>query len=500
MKTNTYIIVKSMLMHEDKFTYQTIGDELNISSKTIRNQLSKIEAILSEHNIKLLKQSGVGLQIIGEKKDVLECYNFCNSNLNVTEISSDIRKNVLIYLLLTKQSKITIGFLENLFFITRPSIYNDLKDIENYFNEFDIKIIKSRKNGIEIITGEKRRRKCLLDYSTKMFEQKKDNYSNLKKIMSWMDYLYNNEENHNRTYIQNFISNIENYASFKITKIELDRMINWFLISIDRIKTFNYVNLDLDLKNKIRNKKIIEYIENNKKYLENKFNITLNESEIIYLASLLSSNVTSSFSSVYEESLNPKNLFSIIKEFCDELDNPICFFDKVYFENKFLPYLEKYIQKLNFEYDLYNPLTQEIKAEYSKLYKLSKNINPILNKYNLKEFDESGLATLTLLLADIMEMQIKTLKVYYILKNNIFEDDLNIHILKNNLTNVEIITDDNIENYDKDDIDLIISHEEIKKINTPVFVYPSLITQNFLKILKLNVEEIVNNKEKQVFK
>ena len=60
--------------------------------------------------------------------------------------------------------------------------------------------------------------------------------------------------------------------------------------------------------------------------------------------------------------------------------------------------------------------------------------------------------------------------------------------------------DDNIENYDKDDIDLIISHEEIKKINTPVFVYPSLITQNFLKILKLNVEEIVNNKEKQVFK
>ena len=107
MKTNTYIIVKSMLMHEDKFTYQTIGDELNISSKTIRNQLSKIEAILSEHNIKLLKQSGVGLQIIGEKKDVLECYNFCNSNLNVTEISSDIRKNVLIYLLLTKQSKIT---------------------------------------------------------------------------------------------------------------------------------------------------------------------------------------------------------------------------------------------------------------------------------------------------------------------------------------------------------------------------------------------------------
>lgn len=501
MKSDKYAIAKLILLQDTVFTYQKLADSLQVSSKTIRNQIDDVEQLLSEYDIFLDRQPGVGINIEGNRQNILDCYKQCLIEIKDSkELSSSIRKNIIIYTLLTKNKKITMSYLENLLFITRPSIYNDLKEIENYFVDYDIKINKSRKEGIQLICGEKRKRKCLLDWSTSMLNEDKVNYYLYPEIINYMDFVFGDVNNHHRTYLRNFILNLENYSSLNITHGELDRMITLFLISFDRMQKGNYVNLNLDLKNKIKNKKIIQFIEEHTATLNLKFGVVLNENEIIYLTSLLSSNITSSFDIAFSESSNPQLLFEIIGIYYNTLQDYIVSFDKDYFRHKLFPYLEKVMQKSNFEYDLFNPHTDTIQVLYPKLYSLAKLINPIMKKVANKELNSSGIATLTLLLADIKELQINKLVCYYILNNSIFEDDLNIHILQNNIPNLEILTDENITHTSDDQIDFIISSEPIVNINRPVFLAPPLYTSEFLTLLKSTVKEIRLSKENSFYK
>ncbi|MEG0359648.1 MAG: PRD domain-containing protein [Anaerorhabdus sp.] len=501
MKTDKHAIAKLILLQERTFTYQNLADTLHLSSKTIRNQIDDVEDFLNKYNIELYRQAGVGIELVGKRQDILNCYKQCLIEIKDShELSSTIRKNIIIFSLLTKSKKVTMSYLEDLLFITRPSIYNDLKEIEKFFEVNDVVIEKTRKTGIELICGEKRRRKCLLDWATLMLKEDKVNYYSYPEIINYMDYIFGDFNNHYRTYLRNFILNIENLAKFKITHSELERTITLFLISFDRIKSGNTITINQELKKKIKNIHILEFIKENESKLNSKFNIQLNENEILYLASLLSSNSTSSFEVAFQESSNPKLLFEIIDIFYNTLQDHMIEFDKDYFRVKLFPYLEKVMQKSNFEYDLYNPNEDTIKVLYPKLFSLANLINPIMMKIVNKDLPSSGIATITLLLADISLIQINKLVCYYVVANNIFEQDLNIHTLKNNIPNLEVVTDDNIIDFSDSEIDFIISSEPIETVKVPVFIAPQVFTPEFLVLLKQNVKDIVEKKSNSFFK
>ncbi|MEA4875840.1 BglG family transcription antiterminator [Anaerorhabdus sp.] len=501
MKVDKYSIAKLILLQERTFTYQKLADTLHLSSKTIRNQIDDVEEFLNKYDIELYRQPGIGIELVGQRQDILNCYKQCLVEIKDShELSSTIRKNIIVFNLLTKSKKITMSYLEDLLFITRPSIYNDLKEIEEFFETNDVKIEKTRKTGIELICGEKRKRKCLLDWATSMLKEDKVNYYSYPEIINYMDYVFGDFNNHYRTYLRNFILSVENFAKFKITHSELERIITLFLISFERIQKGYTITINHELKKKLKNVKILEFMKENDAKLNSKFGIQLNDNEILYLSSLLSSNSTSTYEVAFQESSNPKLLFEIIDIFYNTLQDYMIEFDKDYFRVKLFPYLEKVMQKSNFEYDLYNPNEETIKVLYPKLFNLAKLINPIMNEIVNKELPSSGIATITLLLADISLIQINKLVCYYVVTNNIFEQDLNIHTLKNNIPNLEVVTDETIINFSASDIDFIISNEPIDTVKIPVFIAPLVFTPEFLILLKQNVKEIIEKKANSFFK
>ncbi len=501
MKTDKYTIIKAMLSQEDTFTYQQLAGLLNLSSRTIRNQIVDIEEVLSHYNITCFRHPGVGIQIQGSREDILNCYQFCTNQIkNSSALPSAIRKNIILFTLLTQSKKLSMRYFEDLLYITRPSIYNDLKEIEQGLSNYDIHISKSRKDGLFLVTGEKRRRNCLLDWALSMKDKELDNYYAYPKLLLFLEYLFDDDKNKNRTFLKSFIKKLDEYAHLNIVPDELERITTLFLISFTFVQKESYVNINKNLVKKIRNTKIIDYLKKHVADLNLYFNMQMNDGELLYMASLLSSTMTSSFEVAYEESVNPPLLFEVIDLYYKELLHHLQPFDVEYFKIKLFPFLEKVMQKSNFVNDLYTPLHDEIKTLYPRLYECASAINPIMLEKLYEQLNDSGIATLTLLLASIKEKQTLQLTCHYIPTNLLFDDDLKINIIKRNIPNLTIITDETISTTEKENIDFIITHQPLPSSTIPVFVAPHLFTDEFIALLKRTVSDILAKKEKDFYR
>lgn len=500
MKTDKYYIIKQMLLQEEKFTYNCLAKQLAISTKTIRNQIPEIEELLNEYNIKVFRSPGFGVQIQGDKADILRAYKDSLEKIKDNKnLRSNIRQNVILYHLLTSE-RITMRFLENILYITRPSIYNDLKEIQNRLEAFSIEIKQSRKSGISLVTGEKRIRKCLLHFSDDLAKEDINEYQQFPEIIKFMANIFDNQKNFQRTFMTNILDSLQHFADLKPVYDEVERNITFLIITFERIKKGYFVTLNKNIENNIKNQKVLEFFLLKQDEINRKFAITLTKTEIIYIASVLSTNNSKSFDSAYQESSNPKLLMEIIEEFYRELQKYIIYFDIEPFKNQLFPFLEKLLQKSNFDLDVFNPNQEKIENNYAKLNKLAYLINPIMKRKVNEELPASAIASITLLLANIKEVNTKSITVYYVVNNGIFEKDLNIRLLKNNIPNIKVITDEQIHYRYEKNIDFILSSNPILKIETPVLLAPALFDREFIQLLKKNVEEIQEQKKERFYR
>ena len=68
MVNNRFLdVIKILLEHDDYITINAISKRLQISNKTIRNDLKQVEEWLKENDLTLVKKTGVGVTILGKQ-------------------------------------------------------------------------------------------------------------------------------------------------------------------------------------------------------------------------------------------------------------------------------------------------------------------------------------------------------------------------------------------------------------------------------------------------
>ena len=66
MVNNRFLdVIKILLEHDDYITINAISKRLQVSNKTIRNDLKQVEEWLKENDLTLVKKTGVGVTILG---------------------------------------------------------------------------------------------------------------------------------------------------------------------------------------------------------------------------------------------------------------------------------------------------------------------------------------------------------------------------------------------------------------------------------------------------
>lgn len=492
MKTNIYLLAKLMLMEKNIFTYNDIALKANISNKTIRNNIKTIADFLNTYKLNVKKSPGVGIKIIGDKLNKLQCYKDCEQKiLTSNKIPSKIRQNIIAYLLLNGNRKVTISYLEKQLFITRPSIYNDLKFIETFFNKYNIHINKTRKNGFALVAGEKRIRHCLLDLSFKLNNDSIDNYTIVGQIIDFIKIIEINSKYYN--HIKEFINQAAKASNTSITSSDLNRAIIFMIVGFERIKNHHYVTINPNTINKIKNKELAYFIKNNLSKLAKKFILEINDEETTYISAQLSAYMTASLEDLLKESSNPELLIKIINNFYNQLKTKIMLIDDSILKTNLFPFLEKTMQKFNFDYDCYNPNTPIIKKQYPELFKLATLINIEIHKYINTTLPDDALATITLLLASFQEKYITKIKCFYLSKEHPFKQQLTLNILNNNLANIDIYLVEDEESVDYN-YDLILSTVDNLKFHKNVINIPAIINDEFILLLNEKLKEIRNQK------
>ncbi len=500
MNIRVFQIAKLLLGKTTTTTYDSIAKELQVSSKTIRNQIHDVESFLHTYQISLQKRAGIGISVAGSEASILAAYQECARYVNTQQgYDQNIRQTIILYLLLSHKKRITMQTLEDMLYITRPSIYRDLETIEKRLQQYDIKLKKTRKDGIYLETGEKRRRQAIYDWA--MEAQAMNHLLLTADISSYLAYLFS-EQTRERKYVKELMDYIQKVCDTNIILDEYERIIVLFLISFYEIRNNRYVSLHHETSNKIKNKKILETLQAQIPTLEGKFSITPTTEEIIYLSAVISSAKSHNYLATNLESSNPTLIRKVISEFCAELRHYTQPFDEDYMQEELFPYLEKLLQKSNFAFDFYNPLASDMIQNYPHHFELALLLNPIMLKHVDLVLPSREIASIALLLAHLQERTIHQFNAYYFYSQGYFESSYATALINHNVPYIKIIKTLPITSFsqiDLNNVDILLSNQLLPVKKIPAFVIPALPDNTFLIRFRESMQVLYDDKKASFF-
>lgn len=224
---------------------------IGVSRRTIYRDLSEIKPVLKDKNIKIVKQDNLYF-LKGKERDSL--VKFKDELQILPELSIEQRRNILAIKLLLENDYQKIVALAYELDVSKNTIINDLSELEELFEEYNIRIIREKSKGIIIKGQEEQRRDLLCCTLMNSF----NNYD-------LFEILNNEDKNHN--YIFGIISFKllkkcyeaikENFETINVSDLQLIQSIFMLYISVIRINNHCYVResysdyVDTKIKDKV---------------------------------------------------------------------------------------------------------------------------------------------------------------------------------------------------------------------------------------------------------
>ena len=240
-------------------TGQKLSQLLNVSSKTIRNEIKILNQLMN--NFALIQSiPSHGYQISIFDDDLFNCWIDKVSKQWSYFIPTNPleRAYYILGLMLESQEFIKIDDISDILFIDRTSVSRSLKYIRERLNDFDLKIVQKTGKGLKIEGEEFRYRLCMAEYiyhkigmlSTKIGEDH-EFIDELRKV------IFNDGITMPQRVFQNFIIHIQVqlnriqrkcYILFHDNEIEKMKMEYEFLVAKDVSKVINkYFHIELSV-------------------------------------------------------------------------------------------------------------------------------------------------------------------------------------------------------------------------------------------------------------
>lgn len=489
LHTRVLQIAKILLQSQDNITISDIAERLDVSYKTIRNDFDDVDKFLSERNLELNRKSGVGVSVIGEECLKLRVISEINElKMENNSYGSRDRQLYILYLLLNKR-RITINSLEYQFYISRPSVYKDIEEARKWLQEREIEVLRSKQKGYVIEGGEKRIRRAIFDWILLKEKQeqriciaendvpgKSFDSEFIRHLFSKSSDFFDGVSEHK---IGQIISRIEHEFGVEFVPEDAKRLRIKFSINIMRIKkgyNCTMIKNTLDKLKKLDNYKIMTGITET---IEKSFEIELTEDEEGYLFGIIVASKTHKENKKWNIA---DDFLEINKEIAGEIAKLVYehynIRDKESFYNGIFHHLKSVANKINYGLDFYNPLEYEIEKNFSELFKLSKKVAPIIKNFYGYDISKGEVGYIALHIAAAIERSKLPLRTYVIYNNSYAEVKLVMEILKNNISQIDIMgvfPTSLIGEINFEEVDLIITNSNlITNKNVKIIVLPSL--------------------------
>ena len=459
----------------DYISVEDIINRLKCSERTIRNYIKYINNWLSTFsNIFISRKSNLGIKLIDEKNEK----NILHQKLRieVKRVNSDIHRQIEILnlLLISSKTKVNLSDICNTLYINKNIAREEINKLIDNFKEYDLDLTIKKHSGILLNGDEKNIRIMLVDYICKYIEEFRLSIEDLG-IFHIVDI----------SVTRNIVNIIEEKLNFRFTDMSFRYLMVFLIVNIIRIRQGNLLVLSEEYNDdKINN--IIQEIEYE---LVTNLAINLNNSEKIFLVSLIYSmnkEDTNKERLYIDKDIERyiKNIISLVSQ-----KSGINFCEDISLYEQLAPHINTTMNQIKNNVNIKNPILEEIKRKYYFLFNI---VLDVIKNSIYKDITEDEVGYITLYFQASFER--KSIKKEDIKKASIVcphsfgvSTLLKVKIEKEfkNITIVEIIREEDLnKNKFNKNIDFLVTLRDYMNIDIPIFITTPLFTKEDEKKLK----------------
>lgn len=497
-------IIKILLNSTESITIDKIAEKINVSNKTIRNDLRKVQEIIEENGLTLLKKTGVGISINGPEENKINLlHTIKNRNNYVEPYSLEERKLTILRKLFMSKKKIVVNEIAEELYVSNTTIHKDLEEVQKWLKNFNLTLIKKRNHGIEIEGEENDYRRAISELVSLANNMEKLQKSLYMGCEGRLDYKTTEQLksiiNIDYKKLEELIAKVEISMDFSFSQEAYISLLMHIAICIKRIKEGNDINLSQKVFDNIYTTKAFDCAKELSKELESHFGIKIPESETGYITlHILGSKMQEKdlayfpLNKVDELKLEEQIARNIIDLAGNSLN--IDFKEDKAFLNGLILHLRPTINRLKYGLNLKNPMLEEIKANYPEVFGVAWMCSTIFEKYLDLKIPESEIGYIAIHIGAAAERNKRTIKTLVVCHSGIGTSQLVSARLERSFKEIETIGIVSYVDIEKDMLDkaeMIISTVPID-INKPVLVISPLMTKEDTKKIEQYIEDNFN--------
>lgn len=484
---------------EEFITIDNISSQLQVSNKTIRNDLPDVEKLLKHNNLSLLKKTGAGIKIDGKLNDRLHLMdNLHHEQSSHQEFSPEARKLYIAQQLLSYEN-CRVYELNQQLFVSRATIHKDLISLAEDLSWFKTTLVRKNNSGVSI-SGNERNLRNLMFYTM----QKDSGCQTFIRIVQDPDYKCDGTfvfaglettDDELKDFIQCMLNSKNRFftnLSFRSLIFILLRIFIVYLRTVDHhtISTDDetflpeligkpYYNEAREICDRIANHYRIQVPKLEIRYLQ------------IYFLALQSENSLTEDERIYIDSISD----DLIDSWSNQLNLPFKTDEKLNYAIR--KHMYSLMTRLEYSIPNENPLLMEILELYHNTFQIVSNSMtiPKLVKYNVND-DEIGFITLHL--AASLERMKQPLNTLVVSHNGRGCRDLLKEKLSARIPEIRIVAQENFSSFEMADlshIDIILSTKPLAiKADIPVLIIDSLLHEYDISALSKIVLEYYKKK------
>lgn len=497
-------IANILLKSSKPITINKIASELGVSNKTVRNDLKKLQDFVEREGLRLKKKTGIGTSIEGPEENKIQLLQGINKDLHyIAPYSREGRQKYILKRLFMHSGCLTTRELADELYVCIATIHKDLKLIEKWIEPFNLKLVKKRNYGIEIIGDEDDYRKAIsyLISEVKEVEELQEllypeykgriDYQSLAQLKALFNIDYKK--------LEDIVSQVENKLKFRFSQEAFISFIIHIVISMKRIKEKKDIFLSNEIFQGIVDSEEFECAKEMSLQLEKHFDVSIPKSEIGYITlHILGSKIHQkdlatlnfSFENFKEASLAVEMAEKIIDIASTALSMELRK-DKTLL-NGLVLHLRPTINRLKYKMTLRNPILDQIKANYPDIFGVAWMCSSVFEKYLDVKIPESEIGYIAIHLGAAVERNRKQIKTLVVCHSGIGTSQLLSVRLERCFKEIEIIGIVSSMALKKDMLDsaeLIISTTPLQ-IGRPVLVISPLFTKTDIEKVEGYVYEI----------
>lgn len=509
MNKRQVALLKKLIIEDDYQPIKYFADIFNVSVKTISKDLDKIDEIINDIGVNLDRKQGLGIKLYYTPSQLDEL-NILLNNIKISNGDRDLeyrRIEILLNLLINTNQYTTIQKLSDKYMVSRTSINNDLNEIQQILNKYNLKLSKTLK-GTRVVGSEINIRKALVSIIQEYGKVNPNyiaEYQNIRHKELKINEINTIINEKSIAFFEKLLNELETKLKLIIYEPYYTNLLTHLVIMTNRILNGNYINDNSDLKD-------IVYIANNELYnsaiylieeIEKRFQIRINIEEVAYIYKYLTS-IGLSFDDEKEYIKKPdlpyvyftKDLIDTISEMSDVNYN-----SRVGFYDRLLLHIKPMLNRAKYNIQIKNPLLKDFLMEFEEEFFIVKiACFLICNKYEVDMISDYEVAYILSYFISEDEKIAETIKIktVVICHSGYGTSQLLATRLRKTFRNIEIvgvIASNSINNIDLDQVDLIVSTVDLE-IEQPYIMVSAFLNEIDRENIKNYIGTILEDKNK----